>query len=94
MEIMNKTENDAVTTENKMVKTTTVEILKRIKHLPTTLRHLESTPKTELPAVVVRYNPRQIGRINLRPNPKHNANADFRMLDSVITGNLLKPDQK
>ena len=45
-----------------------------------------SPPKTpELPPIVVGYNPRKIGRYNLRPNPKPNANPDFRLLDFVTT---------
>ena len=36
-------------------------------------------PPTE-PPIVVGYNPRKIGRYNLRPNPRPNAHLDFRML--------------
>ena len=39
----------------------------------------------ELPPIVVGYNPRRLGRYNLRPNPKPNVNPDFRKLDSVTT---------
>ena len=50
---------------------------------------MESPPpqkKTpELPPIVVGYNPRKVGRYNLRPNPKPNANPDLRMLDSATT---------
>ena len=50
---------------------------------------IQSPPKTpELPPIVVGYNPRKIGRYNLRPNPRPNANPDFRMLDSVTTEDL------
>ena len=38
----------------------------------------------ELPPIVIGYNPRKIGRYNLRPN----ANPDFRMLDSVTSEDL------
>ena len=49
---------------------------------------IQSPPKTpELPPIVVGYNPRKIGRYNLRPNPRPNANPDFRMLDSATTEN-------
>ena len=45
-----------------------------------------SPPKTpELPPIVVGYNPRKVGRYNLRPNPRPNVNPDFRNLDSVTT---------
>ena len=48
-----------------------------------------SPPKTpELPLIVVGYNPRKVGRYNLRPNPRPNVNPDFRMLDSVTTEDL------
>ena len=50
---------------------------------------IESPPKTpELPPIVIGYNPRKVGRYNLRPNPRPNVNPDFRMLDSVTTGEL------
>ena len=50
---------------------------------------IQSPPKTpELPPIVVGYNPRKVGRYNLRPNPRPNANPDFRMLDSATTGDL------
>ena len=39
----------------------------------------------ELPPLVVRHNPKKVGRYNLRPNPRPIANPDFRMLDSVTT---------
>ena len=46
----------------------------------------QSPPKTpELPPIVVEYDPRKVGRYNLRPNPRPNVNPDFRMLDSVAT---------
>ena len=45
-----------------------------------------SPPKTpELPPFVVGYNPRKVGRCNLRPNPRPNVNPDFRMLGSLTT---------
>ena len=48
---------------------------------------IQSPPKTpELPPIVVGYNPRKVGRYNLRPNPRPNVNPDFRMLDSATTG--------
>ena len=50
---------------------------------------ITSHPKTpELPSIVIGYNPRKVGRYNLRPNPRPNANPDFRMLDSVTTEDL------
>ena len=50
---------------------------------------IQNPPKTpELPPIVVGYNPRKIGRYNLRPNPRPNANPDFRMLDSATTEDL------
>ena len=50
---------------------------------------IQSPPKTpELPPIVVGYNPRKVGRYNLRPNPRPNVNPDFRMLDSVTTDDL------
>ena len=56
---------------------------------------IESPPKTlELPPIVIGYNPRKVGRYNLRPNPRPNVNPDFRMLDSVTTGDQLKTRQK
>ena len=48
---------------------------------PPPITSLHKTP--ELPPIVVGYNPRKVGRYNLRPNPKPNVNPDFRMLDSV-----------
>jgi len=50
---------------------------------------IESPPTSpRLPPVVVGYNPRKIGRYNLRPNPKPNAKPDFRMLDAITTTDL------
>ena len=50
---------------------------------------IESPPKTpELPPIVVGYNPRKVGRYNLRPNPRPNVDPDFRMLDSATTEEL------
>ena len=50
---------------------------------------IESPPKThELPPIVGGYNPRKVGRYNLRPNPRPNVDPDFRMLDSATTENL------
>ena len=47
---------------------------------------IERPPKTpELPHIVSGYNPRKVGRYNIRPNPKPNANFDFQMIDSVTT---------
>ena len=47
---------------------------------------IQSPTKTpELPPIVVGYNPRKVGRYNLRPNPRPNLNPDFRMLDSATT---------
>ena len=54
---------------------------------------IESSPKTpKLPPIVVGYNPRKVERYNLRPNPRPNVNPDFRMLNSVTTGEL-RPTQ-
>ena len=50
---------------------------------------ITSPPKIpELPPIVIGYNPTKVGRYNLRPNPRPNANPDFRMLDSVTTEDL------
>ena len=50
---------------------------------------IHSPPKTpELPPIVVGYNPRKVGRYNLRPNPRPNVDPDFRMLDSATTDDL------
>ena len=52
-----------------------------------TPRPIKNPPKTpELPPIVIGYNPRKVERYNLRPNPRPNVNPDFRMLDSVTTG--------
>ena len=37
------------------------------------------------PPTTVGYNPRKIAKYNLRPNPKPNANPDFRRLDAMTT---------
>ena len=37
------------------------------------------------PPTVVGYNPRKTANCNLRPNPKTNANPDFRRLDAMTT---------
>ena len=48
---------------------------------------IECPPKTpELPPIVIGDNPRKVGRYNLRPNLRPNVNPDFRILDSVTTG--------
>ena len=44
--------------------------------------------KTRTTPIVVGYNPRKVGRYHLLPNPRPNANRDFRMLDSVTTEDL------
>ena len=51
---------------------------------------IKRTPKKtpELPPKVVGNNPTKTGRHNLRPNPRPNADTDFRMLDSVTTEDL------
>ena len=47
---------------------------------------IKSPPKTpELPPNVIGYNPRKVGRYNLRPNPRPNVSPDFRMIDSATT---------
>ena len=40
------------------------------------------------PTTIVGYNPRKIAKYNLRPNPKPNANPDFRRLDAMTTTHL------
>ena len=37
----------------------------------------------ESPTTIVGYYPRKIAKYNLRPNPKPNANPDFRRLDAM-----------
>ena len=47
---------------------------------------LESPPiPPRSPPTVVGHNPRQTAKYNLRPNPKPNANPDFRRLDAITT---------
>ena len=41
--------------------------------------------QTAVPPIVVGYNSRKVGRFNLRPNPRPNANPDFRIPDSFAT---------
>ena len=43
------------------------------------------TKTTELPPIFVGYNPRKVGRYNLRPNRRPNVNPNFKLLDSVTT---------
>ena len=50
---------------------------------PLPIAILHKTP--EMLHIVVGYNPRKVGRYNLRYNPRPNANPDFRILDSVTT---------
>ena len=53
---------------------------------------IESRPKTtELPPIVVGKNPKNMGRYNLRPNPRPIANPDFRMFDSATMKGLCQP---
>ena len=48
--------------------------------------HIESPPiRPRSPPTAVGYNPRKIAKYNLRPNPKSNANPDFRRLDAITT---------
>ena len=54
--------------------------------------YIRRTPLTESPPIppispptVVGKNPRKTTKYNLRPNPKHNANPDFRRLDAMTT---------
>ena len=129
-EIASTTRNDAITTENDVVKTTTNtstaenDVVKTATSELTTENDviqtatndntegdktpsdnvtsfdldisdnpyiltpppIQSPPKTpELPPIVVGYNPRKVGRYNLRPNSRPNVNPDFRMLDSATT---------
>ena len=37
------------------------------------------------PPTVIGYNPRKTGKYNLRPNPKPNADPDFRRLDAITS---------
>ena len=47
---------------------------------------IESPPiPPRSPPTTVGYNPRKIAKYNLRPNPKPNANPDFRRLDALTT---------
>ena len=96
-----KRENDDATTENVVVKTTTAgnpeeDKLKSVINTSFKLDvsdnpyimspPIESPPKTpELPPIVVGFNPTNVRRYNLRPNPKPNANPDSRMPDSITT---------
>ena len=46
----------------------------------------ESPPiPSKSPPTVVGYNPRKTAKYNLRPNPKPNANPDFRRLDAMTS---------
>ena len=104
-EITGKTEVDATTTVNEVVKTTTVENTEEDKtssdnvtsfildvsdnRFSVTPPPIESPNKNpELPHTTVGYNPRKVGRYNLRPNQRHNVNSDFKLLDSVTTEDL------
>ena len=102
IEITETIENGAVTTENAVVKTT-VESSEGDKTSTDNILHsvsssllifffpppTKSSPKTsELPPVVVGYNPRKVGRHNLLPNPRPNTDLGFRLFDSVTTENL------
>ena len=92
-EITDKTEADATTADNEVVKTATVENSDWDKTSSDNVTSfnldvsddpyiLTPPPKTpELPPIVVEYNSRKVGRYNLRPNPRPNANPDFRILD-------------
>ena len=47
---------------------------------------IESPPNpTKSPPTVIGYNPRKKTKYNLRPNPKPNADPDFRRLDAMTT---------
>ena len=47
---------------------------------------IESPPiPPRAPPTTVRYNPWKITKYKLRPNPKPNANPDFRRLDAMTT---------
>ena len=47
---------------------------------------IESPPiPPRSPPTNIGYNPRKIAKYNLRPNPKPNANPDFRRLDAMTT---------
>ena len=47
---------------------------------------IESPPiPPRSPPTTIGYNPRKIAKYNLRPNPKPNANPDFRRLDAITT---------
>ena len=54
--------------------------------------YIRRPPPTERPPIPPRspptfigYNPRKTAKYNLRPNPKPNANPDFRRLDAMTT---------
>ena len=54
--------------------------------------YIQRPPPNESPPIPLRspptaigYNPRKIAKYNLRPNPKPNANPDFRRLDAMTT---------
>ena len=48
--------------------------------------HIERPPiPPKSPPTAVRYNAKKIAKYNLRPNPKPNANPDFRRLDAITT---------
>ena len=47
---------------------------------------IESPPIPQRsPPTIIGYHPRKIAKYNLRPNPKPNANPDFRRLDAMTT---------
>ena len=54
--------------------------------------YIRRPPPIESPSIpprslltTVGYNQRKIAKYNLRPNPKPNANSDFRRLDAITT---------
>ena len=54
---------------------------------------IESSPiPRRSPPTTVGYNPRKTAKYNLRPNPKPNANPDFRRLDAMTTTHYKRKD--
>ena len=51
------------------------------KRRPPPIQSPPIPPKS--PPTVIGYNPRKTGKYNLRPNPKPNADPDFRRLDAI-----------
>ena len=52
---------------------------------PHPLKSHLNPPHSKSPPRVVECNPSKIAKYNLRPNPKPNADPDFRRLDSITS---------